>query len=157
MSSVRVAVVVGSQSDMAAAEEASSLLKEFSIEHEVRVLSAHRDHDALDDYIRSCKVEVFIAIAGLSAALPGYIASRTTRPVIGVPRDVKLLGLDSLLSMVQMPTGIPVACVGIDNAKNAALLAIEIMSVRDEGLRGKLVEFRNKSKSKRATTTRERQ
>jgi len=151
LDSVRVAVVIGSRADMAVAEEASSLLKEFNIEHEVRVLSAHRDHEALDDYIGSCKADVFIAIAGLSAALPGYIASRTTRPVIGVPRDVKLQGLDSLLSMVQMPTGVPVACVGIDNAKNAALLAMEIMSVSDEKLRGKLVEYREKSKSKRAS------
>lgn len=151
---MRVSVIVGSQSDMPVAEGAIALLKEFGIVCEVKVLSAHRDHEALDDYLKGCHADVFIAIAGLSAALPGYIASRTTRPVIGVPRDVKLQGLDSLLSIVQMPSGVPVACVGIDNAKNAALLAVEIMSVRDEGLRGKLVEFRNKSKSKRATTTR---
>jgi len=142
---------------MAIAEDTSAILKEFEIEHEVKVLSAHKDHEALDDYISGCKADVFIAIAGLSAALPGYIASRTIRPVIGVPRDVKLQGLDSLLSMIQMPTGVPVACVGIDNAKNGALLAIEIMSVNDEGLRGKLAEYREKSKTKRATTTRERQ
>jgi len=132
---------------MAIAEGASSLLKEFEIEHEVKVLSAHRDHESLDDYIRSCKAEVFIAIAGLSAALPGYIASRTTRPVIGVPREVKLQGLDSLLSTVQMPTGVPVACVGIDNAKNAALLAVEILSIGDEGLQRRLREYRDKARS----------
>jgi 5-(carboxyamino)imidazole ribonucleotide mutase len=140
-------MVVGSRSDVAIAEGASSLLKEFEIEHEVKVLSAHRDHEALDDYIGSCKAEVFIAIAGLSAALPGYIASRTTRPVIGVPREVKLQGLDSLLSTVQMPTGVPVACVGIDNAKNAALLAVEILSIGDEGLKRRLEEYRHKARS----------
>jgi len=148
---MRVSIIVGSQSDMPVAKGAMALLKEFGVEYEIRALSAHRDHKALDDYLKGCKADVFIAIAGLSAALPGYIASRTTRPVIGVPRDVKLQGLDSLLSMVQMPTGVPVACVGIDNAKNAALLAMEIMSVRDEGLRGKLAEFRDKSKSQRAS------
>lgn len=144
---MRVSVIVGSQSDVTVAEGSVALLKEFGIECEVRVLSAHRDHEALDDYIRGCKAEVFIAIAGLSAALPGYIASRTTRPVIGVPREVKLQGLDSLLSIVQMPTGVPVACVGIDNAKNAALLTIEILAIGNEGLQRRLEEYRDRARS----------
>jgi len=144
---MRVAIIVGSQSDMPIAEGAMAILKEFGVGYEARVLSAHRDHEALDDYIRGCKADVFIAIAGLSAALPGYIASRTTRPVIGVPRDVKLQGLDSLLSIAQMPTGVPVACVGIDNAKNAALLAVEILSIGDEELKRKLEEYRKRARS----------
>jgi len=144
---MRVSVVVGSQSDMPVAEGALAILKEFRIECEARALSAHRDHEALDNYLKSCKADVFIAIAGLSAALPGYIASRTTRPVIGVPREVKLHGLDSLLSIVQMPPGVPVACVGVDNAKNAALLAIEILSIGDEGLQRRLREYRDRARS----------
>ena len=90
--------------------------------------------------------EVFIAIAGLSAALPGFIASRTLKPVIGVPRDVKLMGLDALLSIVQMPPGIPVACVGIDNALNAALLAIEILALKYPELEEKLRSYRERRK-----------
>ena len=88
--------------------------------------------------------DVFIAIAGLSAALPGCIASRSLKPVIGVPREVKIGGLDALLSIVQMPRGVPVACVGIDNAKNAALLAVEILALKDRELVKKLTEFREK-------------
>jgi len=83
-------------------------------------------------------------VAGLSAALPGFIAAHTVKPVIGVPKDVKLGGLDSLLSMVQMPTGVPVACVGIDNARNAALLAMEILALSDIELEKKLAEHREK-------------
>jgi len=146
---MRVSIIVGSQSDVNVAEDAINLLKEFGIEYETRILSAHRDHEALDEYLKECKADVFIGIAGLSAALPGYIASRTIRPVIGVPRDVKLQGLDSLLSIVQMPPGIPVACVGIDNAKNAALLALEILAVRDENLKKLLEEYRRKMKTKK--------
>ncbi|MGQ9515556.1 MAG: 5-(carboxyamino)imidazole ribonucleotide mutase [Thermoproteota archaeon] len=141
---MKVSVIVGSQSDMPVADDALKVLRDFGIECEVRILSAHRDPEALDDYVRSQDADVFIAIAGLSAALPGYIASRTTKPVIGVPREVKLQGLDSLLSIVQMPPGIPVACVGIDNSKNAALLALEILAIRDENLKKLLEEYRRK-------------
>jgi 5-(carboxyamino)imidazole ribonucleotide mutase len=83
-------------------------------------------------------------VAGLSAALPGFIAAHTVKPVIGVPKEVKLGGLDSLLSMVQMPPGVPVACVGIDNARNAALLAVEILALSDRELEKKLTEYREK-------------
>ncbi|MBO3803544.1 MAG: 5-(carboxyamino)imidazole ribonucleotide mutase [Candidatus Brockarchaeota archaeon] len=141
---MKVSVIVGSRSDMPVAEDALKVLKDFGIECEAKVLSAHRDPEALDDYVKSQDADVFIAIAGLSAALPGYVASRTTKPVIGVPREAKLQGLDSLLSMVQMPTGVPVACVGIDNAKNAALLAVEILAVKDGRLKGLLEEHRKK-------------
>jgi len=129
------------------AEKASGILRELGIEHEVVVYSAHRDPEGLKRYLEEVDAEVFIAIAGLSAALPGFIAAHTLRPVIGVPRAVRLLGLDALLSMVQMPTGVPVAVVGIDSAKNAAILAAEILALRDEGIRRRLKAYRERFKT----------
>ncbi len=124
---VEVAILAGSASDAAIVEKAAAVLKEHGISYESRVISAHREPDILDEYIRKSDCKVFIAIAGLSAALPGVIASKTTRPVIGVPVSGSLMGVDALLSIVQMPKGVPVACVGIDNGENAALLAIRIL------------------------------
>jgi 5-(carboxyamino)imidazole ribonucleotide mutase len=124
---VEVAILAGSASDAAIVEKAAAVLKEHGISYESRVISAHREPDILDEYIRKSDCSVFIAIAGLSAALPGVIASKTTRPVIGVPVSGNLMGVDALLSIVQMPKGVPVACVGIDNGENAALLAIRIL------------------------------
>ena len=140
----KVSVVVGSRSDLEVAEKAVEVLRELGIECEVRVLSAHRNPKELEEYISKSDAEVFIAIAGLSAALPGYIASRTLKPVIGVPRSVKLGGLDALLSTVQMPTGVPVACVGIDNPKNAALLAAEVLGLKYGEVRSRLAEYRRR-------------
>ena len=140
----KVAVIVGSESDRVKADEAIEILKKFDIEYDFRVLSAHRNPRELDNYVSNSDADVFIAIAGLSAALPGCIASRSLKPVIGVPREVKIGGLDALLSIVQMPRGVPVACVGIDNAKNAALLAVEILALKDRELVKKLTEFREK-------------
>ncbi len=140
----KVSVVVGSRSDLELAEKAVEVLRELGVECEVRVLSAHRNPKELEEYISKSDAEVFIAIAGLSAALPGYIASRTLKPVIGVPRSVKLGGLDALLSTVQMPTGVPVACVGIDNPKNAALLAAEVLGLKYEEVRSRLAEYRRR-------------
>ena len=139
---VQVSIVIGSESDRELAEKASGILRELGIEYEVVVYSAHRDPEGLKRYLEEVDAEVFIAIAGLSAALPGFIAAHTLKPVIGVPRAVRLLGLDALLSMVQMPTGVPVAVVGIDSAKNAALLAAEILALRDEGIRERLKAYR---------------
>ncbi len=139
---VQVSIVIGSESDRELAEKASSILTELGVEHEIVVYSAHRDPEGLKQYLETADAEVFIAIAGLSAALPGFIAAHTLKPVIGVPRAVRLLGLDALLSMVQMPTGVPVAVVGIDSAKNAALLAAEILALRDEDLRERLKDYR---------------
>src|SRR5690606_8149110 len=102
-------------------------LKEEGVSFEHQVLSAHRNPQELEEFVSGTDARVFIAVAGLSAALPGVIASRTHRPVIGVPVSAKLGGLDALLSIVQMPPGVPVACVGIDNGENAALLAIRIL------------------------------
>ena len=119
---------MGSKSDQAVTDGAIAVLEEHNVPYEVHVLSAHRNPKALDSYLNeSGDVSVFIAIAGLSAALPGIIASKTNKPVIGVPVSGPLMGMDALLSMVQMPPGVPVGVVGIDNGKNAALLALRIV------------------------------
>jgi 5-(carboxyamino)imidazole ribonucleotide mutase len=145
---VRISIVMGSESDRELGEKAEAVLDDFGVENELAVYSAHRNPEALREYVESSEAEVYIAVAGLSAALPGFIAAHTLKPVIGVPKDVKLGGLDSLLSIVQMPPGVPVACVGIDNPRNAALLGIEILALGDDGLREKLVEYRRKRASK---------
>ncbi|MGQ9719787.1 MAG: 5-(carboxyamino)imidazole ribonucleotide mutase [Candidatus Jordarchaeum sp.] len=124
-----VAVVMGSESDREIAMRAVEVLESNSITYEVKVLSAHRNPKELERYISEAGADVFIAVAGLSAHLPGFIASRTEKPVIGVPVSSKLGGLDALLSIVQMPSGVPVACVGIDNARNAAFLAVRILKL----------------------------
>jgi len=124
-----VAIICGSASDAAIAEKVKKVLDGHKVSYDYAVISAHRDPDKLDEYIKTSDANVFIAIAGLSAALPGVIASKTDRPVIGVPVSGTLNGLDALLSIVQMPKGIPVACVGIDNGDNAAHLAIRILKL----------------------------
>lgn len=134
----KVAVIMGSKSDEAAGTQIAGLLKEYSVECDLRVISAHRNPEELNEFVKASDAEVFIAVAGLSAALPGVIASKTVRPVIGMPREVKLNGLDALLSMVQMPSGVPVATVGVENWKNAALLAVEILALKYAALAKKL-------------------
>ena len=124
---VTVAILIGSESDRHIGDRASEILTKAGVEHEITVLSAHRNPHELDSYVTGSDAEVFIAIAGLSAALPGMIASRTRKPVIGVPVSSKLGGLDALLSIAQMPRGVPVACVGIDNGENAAHLALRML------------------------------
>ena len=124
-----VAIVIGSKSDLEIAERAEKTLDALNVTHETQILSAHRNSKELDAYIETSQAKVFIAIAGLAAHLPGYIASRTSKPVIGVPVNKALGGLDSLLSIVQMPRGVPVAAVGIDGAENAAHLAKRILEV----------------------------
>jgi 5-(carboxyamino)imidazole ribonucleotide mutase len=145
---VKVSVVIGSDSDREVGDKAVATLGDFGIEHELVDYSAHRDPDGLKKYVDSSDASIFIAVAGLSAALPGAIASHTVRPVIGVPKEAKLGGLDSLLSIVQMPPGVPVACVGVDNARNAALLAIEVLALHDEGMRKKLEEYRERRRAR---------
>lgn len=124
---VDIAIISGSKSDQAIVDKVTSRLNEKGASFEHKVLSAHRNPRELEEYISQTDARVFIGIAGLSAALPGVIASKTTRPVIGVPVSAKLGGLDALLSIVQMPPGVPVASVGIDNGENAALLALRIL------------------------------
>ena len=127
---MKVLIVCGSKSDEPIAQKAMDVLKENNINYEFHVSSAHREPDKTSELIKNSDADVFIAIAGLSAALPGFIASLTDKPVIGVPVNVKLDGLDSLLSAMQVPPGVPVATVGIDNGKNAALLAIRILKLK---------------------------
>ena len=124
---VDIAIISGSKSDQAIVDKVIARLEDKGASFEHKVLSAHRNPRELEDYISRTDARVFIGIAGLSAALPGVIASKTTRPVIGVPVSAKLGGLDALLSIVQMPPGVPVASVGIDNGENAALLALRIL------------------------------
>jgi 5-(carboxyamino)imidazole ribonucleotide mutase len=124
---VDIAIISGSKSDQAIVDKIVQRLEEKGASFEHRVLSAHRNPQELEQYISKTDARIFIGIAGLSAALPGVIASKTARPVIGVPVSAKLGGLDALLSIVQMPPGVPVACVGIDNGENAALLALRIL------------------------------
>ncbi|MCF2141992.1 MAG: 5-(carboxyamino)imidazole ribonucleotide mutase [Candidatus Lokiarchaeota archaeon] len=126
---VLVSVIAGSTSDEKIYRKALSVLEEKNIDHELKILSAHRNPDELAEYVRSTDAKVFICVAGLSAALPGVVASKTDKPVIGVPVSAKLGGLDALLSIAQMPPGVPVACVGIDNGKNAAFLALRILQL----------------------------
>jgi 5-(carboxyamino)imidazole ribonucleotide mutase len=122
-----VAVISGSRSDKPVVDKVLRVLEDKGVAFEEKVLSAHRNPDELDRYIKETDAKIFIAVAGLSAALPGVIASRTDRPVIGVPVSGKLGGLDALLAIAQMPPGVPVACVGIDNGENAAHLALRIL------------------------------
>lgn len=140
----KVAVIVGSRSDEELGKNIVGFLNSFGVDCDYRILSAHRNPDELDSFLKKSDAEVFVAVAGLSAALPGVIASKTVKPVVGVPREVKLGGLDALLSIVQMPPGIPVATVGVDNWKNAAILAIEILSLKYPELAEKLMEERRK-------------
>ncbi len=125
-----VAVISGSTSDSAIADRVKKILDGQKISYDYQVISAHRDPDKLDAYIKTSTCKVYIAIAGLSAALPGVIASKTDKPVIGVPVSGTLNGLDALLAIAQMPKGVPVACVGVDNGENAAWLAIRILKLQ---------------------------
>ncbi len=136
-----VLIVLGSKSDAELGKQASSFLDQFGVGYEMVVASAHRTPDLLRDLIRNTTAKVIIAIAGLSAALPGTIAAHTTKPVIGVPVSGKL-NLDAVLSVSQMPPGVPVAAVGLDRGENAAILAVEILAIRDERLVEKLKEHR---------------
>jgi len=137
-----VAVIAGSRSDEKIVEEVVSTLRELGVEHEVQYLSAHRNHLLLEEYVKKSEAKVFITIAGMAAHLPGFIASITERPVIGVPVSNRLQGLDALLSMVQMPRGFPVATVGIDMGANAAILAAQILATSDQELAQRLKQWR---------------
>ena len=124
-----VAIISGSASDAKITDKVRKVLDENGVSYDAQVISAHRDPDKLDAYIKTSEVKIYIAIAGLSAALPGVIASKSDKPVIGVPVSGTLNGMDSLLSIAQMPKGVPVACVGVDNGDNAAWLAVRILKL----------------------------
>ena len=149
---MKVALVMGSLSDLRMVELIIDILKDFDVKTNVRCLSAHRAHNKLIEFIDEANndgTEVIIAAAGMAAALPGVIASQTVLPVIGVPISGKNLeGMDALLSIVQMPPGIPVATVAIDGAKNAAYLALQILGVKYESVRSKLMLDRKEMEEK---------
>ncbi|MGA8302094.1 MAG: 5-(carboxyamino)imidazole ribonucleotide mutase [Thermoplasmata archaeon] len=148
---MKVTVLVGSKSDLEVAEKVRSRLVEFGVTCEVHVASAHRNPDKVDRLVRDPATDVFVAMAGLSAALPGVVAARTLKPVIGVPLH-RGLGLDSLLSVVQMPPGIPVAAVGLDAAENAALLATAILALKFPELVAALEKYREKWREEPSAT-----
>ncbi len=144
---MKIQVIMGSKSDMPIAEKAKKILDEFDVEYDISVASAHRTPDVLKDMVEKSNADVFIGIAGLAAALPGSIAAHTTKPVIGVPVSGKV-NLDAILSIIQMPPGIPVAAVGLDRGDNAALLAIEILATKDKKLGSQLEDYRKNMKKK---------
>jgi phosphoribosylaminoimidazole carboxylase PurE protein len=141
-----VGILVGSASDLPVLQQAGAILERFEIPHEIHVMSTHRNPDAVDEYARTAEDRGLVAIicgAGRAAHLAGSVAARTVLPVIGVPVGADHLGgADALYSTVQMPRGVPVATVGIDAAVNAALLAVEILGVRDTDVRKRLHEFK---------------
>ena len=143
----RVLIVIGSESDYTTVEPCVKLLNDFAVLTEVRVCSAHRTPDIAAELARSAEavgVDVIIAAAGKAAHLPGMLAAHTPLPVIGIPiKSDALAGFDALLSIVQMPPGVPVATVALDGAENAALLAVQIISVRDSVLRSKMKEYKS--------------
>ena len=143
---MKVAIIMGSTSDLAKVEPAVEVLKKYGVEVNVRCLSAHRAHAGLSKFIEETNAdgtEVIITAAGMAAALPGVVASQTVLPVIGVPLSGSVLdGMDALMSIVQMPPGIPVATVAINGSKNAAYLALQIMAVQHEEIKAKLLDER---------------
>ncbi|MCA1823398.1 MAG: 5-(carboxyamino)imidazole ribonucleotide mutase [Mycobacteriales bacterium] len=143
----RVSIIYGSVSDHDTMAQAGAMLERFGVTYDEVSISAHRAPRRLLDWLSDLEVrgvEVVIAGAGMSAALPGVVAAHTVLPVIGVPiRGGALDGLDSLLAIAQMPPGVPVACVGLDNAKNAAVLAVQILAVKDADLRARLWKFKD--------------
>jgi phosphoribosylaminoimidazole carboxylase PurE protein len=150
----KISILMGSQSDLETVNEAVNVLKEFKVDFDLKVLSAHRTPHEVTKYVEAAPkkgTKVFIAAAGMSAALAGVVAAHTTLPVIGIPIETKnLKGIDSLLSTVQMPPGIPVACMAIGKAgaKNAALLALAILGVSDAKISAKLVNYKKQMRLK---------
>ncbi|MBE3121828.1 MAG: 5-(carboxyamino)imidazole ribonucleotide mutase [Thermoplasmata archaeon] len=144
---MKIQIIMGSSSDMPVAEKAKTIFEEFGVDYNIKVASAHRTPDVLKKLVEKSNADVFIGIAGFSAALPGTIAAHTIKPVIGVPVSGKV-NLDAILSIIQMPPGIPVGAVGLDRGENAALLAVEILAVSDKKLTKKLENYRKKMREK---------
>ncbi|MBJ7429270.1 MAG: 5-(carboxyamino)imidazole ribonucleotide mutase [Bacteroidia bacterium] len=146
----QIAIIMGSDSDLEVMKEAANVLDEFKIEYEITVVSAHRTPERMYNFAKEAKgrgIKVIIAGAGGAAHLPGMVASITTLPVIGVPVKLKTMdGLDSLLSIVQMPAGVPVATVAINNAKNAGILAVQILGTHNEEIAASIQAFKDKMK-----------
>ncbi|MCG8309979.1 MAG: 5-(carboxyamino)imidazole ribonucleotide mutase [Cytophagales bacterium] len=153
MSSAQVGIIMGSQSDLNIMEEAAKFLKSVGITYEINIISAHRAPDVLADWVRSARergMKVIIAGAGGAAHLPGVTAAFTTLPVIGVPvrSRISIDGWDSILSILQMPSGVPVATVALDAAKNAGILAAQIIGTADESIAEKLDDFKVEMRQK---------
>jgi 5-(carboxyamino)imidazole ribonucleotide mutase len=147
----QVSIIMGSTSDLPIMEKAAKLLDEFEVPFEINALSAHRTPKEVEEFAAHAQergIKVIIAAAGMAAALPGVIAAQTTLPVIGVPISSKLDGVDALLSIVQMPPGIPVATVGIDAALNAAILALQMLALSDENVANRLATYKSNLKQK---------
>lgn len=144
---MKIQIIIGSSSDMPIAEKVKTIFEEFEVHYNIKIASAHRTPDVLKNFVEKSDADVFIGIAGLSAALPGVIAAHTIKPVIGVPVSGKV-NLDAILSIIQMPPGIPVGAVGLDRGENAALLAIEILAINDKKLTTKLENYRKKMRDK---------
>jgi len=147
----KVSIIMGSTSDLDIMAKAAGLLDEFEIPFELNALSAHRTPDEVEKFTKEAKdrgIKVIIAGAGMAAHLPGVIAAMTPLPVIGVPINASLLGFDSILSILQMPPGIPVATVAVNGAMNAAILAVQMMAVNDPEIMSKLVKFKESLKQK---------
>lgn len=147
----KVSIIMGSTSDLPVMQKAASLLNDFEIPFEINALSAHRTPAEVELFAKNAQkngIQVIIAAAGMAAHLPGVIASMTTLPVIGVPINASLDGMDALLAIVQMPPGIPVATVGINGAVNAAILAVQILAVADEKLQLSLQVYKHNLKKK---------
>ena len=146
-----VSIIMGSTSDLPVMEKAAKFLDEMGVFFEMNALSAHRTPAEVETFARRAKergIKVILAAAGMAAALPGVIAANTTLPVIGIPIKGMLDGLDSMLSIIQMPPGIPVATVGVNGALNAAILAVEMLSLSDEQLTSRLAEYKENLKQK---------
>jgi 5-(carboxyamino)imidazole ribonucleotide mutase len=144
---MNIHIILGSKSDMPVAEKANKILEKFNVKYKIDIASAHRTPDYLKKIVEDSKADVFIGIAGLSAALPGSIAAHTIKPVIGVPVSGKV-NFDSILSIIQMPPGIPVAAVGLDRGDNAALLALEILSLNNIDLKKQIERYREEMRNK---------
>jgi len=147
----KVSIIMGSTSDLDVMSKAAGLLDEFEIPFELNALSAHRTPEEVETFAKGAKergIKVIIAGAGMAAHLPGVIASMTPVPVIGVPINTGLSGFDSILSILQMPPGIPVATVAVDGAMNAAILAIQMMAINDEALMQKMIDYKKNLKQK---------
>lgn len=144
---MQVCILLGSKSDIEVAQKAADTLKEFGVTYKVFVASAHRSPARVEEIVKTSGADVFIAMAGVSAALPGAVAAITTKPVIGVPVSGKV-NLDAILSIVQLPPGVPSACVGLDRGDNAALLAVQMLAIADKGLQDKLAANKRKQAEK---------
>ena len=144
---MKIQLILGSSSDMHVAEKAKKILDQFSVEYTITVASAHRTPDIVKKIVQENDADVFIGIAGLAAALPGSIAAHTIKPVIGVPVSGKV-NFDAILSIIQMPPGIPVGAVGLDRGDNAALLALEILAIKNTTIVKELKEYRKDMRKK---------